>query len=126
MSESTHDAEVVRKRARFLFLAWFAGGAFVLWMVISSALDMVSAWEAHNARANIVDCVVADGKCYQGNQERTAKVVQQLLEDGIARETITRQIIILTEWCDDQPNTDTLNQLERCVNEQLAKERDNE
>jgi hypothetical protein len=133
MSEKEHDEVLdevlVKKRARVLFLTWFGSGLFVLWMVISSALDMWSAWEAHTSRETIISCVTEDGECFKSGQARQAKVLKQLYEDGIARETVTRQIIILSDWCADQPGVNTLDEREKCVNEQLTlaeKERDNE
>jgi hypothetical protein len=127
MSASDLEAEevLVKKRARVILTTWIAVSLFVLWMLISSALDMWSAWEAHNARETLLDCVTPAGQCYQDGQSRTATAVDELMKDGIERETVTRATIIASVWCDKQPNVIGLEELEACVKQQLAlRERD--
>ncbi len=124
--DTEQDEVLVKKRARAIFVGYMAVGIFVIWMMISSALDVWAAYEsrksneaAADARAQIISCVLPEGTCYKDGQRRTAEAIEQIFKDGIARETVTRQIIILSDWCADQPNVSTLDEREECVNNLL-------
>jgi hypothetical protein len=125
MSQTAGEVKITKKRARLIFWQWFAGGILLLWLIVTTTLGAISAYEAHYARNQIVDCVSPGEPCYEESQKRTGKAVQKLLEDGIQRETITRATIIASVWCDEQPGVNGLAQLEACVKNQLTlQERD--
>jgi hypothetical protein len=124
-NKTMHAEATTKKRARLIFWQWFTGGILLLWLVASTTLSLIAALEAHNARDQIVSCVIPDGECYEQNQKRTGHVVEELLEDGIQRETVTRATIIASVWCDEQPDVEGLAELEACVKNQLTlRERD--
>jgi hypothetical protein len=132
MSESAHDEVLVKKRARALFWTGLAVVVFVTWMMVSSALQVWSAWESHKsseaaaaARGVILSCVTPNGSCSKEQAAKTGEAIRQIYKDGIDRELVTRATIIASVWCDEQPDVVGINQLEQCVKEQLAlKERD--
>ena len=114
--------DLVKKRARaFMFQRAFV--AFLAaFMVVSTTLLVVNAVQGFETRGTLLDCTTPDGGCYQDSQERSAEILRRVYEDGLAREAITRQIIVLASACAGDREHHNIDEIERCVNKRLAKE----
>lgn len=118
--------DLVRKRAQALFWKriWRA-----LWVVIGiAALTFLvySSIVANDSRQRIEECTNPGGQCYEDNQKATGQAVASIVEGVLAgaetNHDLTRKIILLTAWCQDHDGTQTLKELEECVNTELKKE----
>lgn len=114
--------ELVKKRARTYMAQRLFAGIIGLFIIVSMTLLVVNAIEATKTRAALVDCTTPAGQCYQEGQKRTAKVVEQLYQQGLDRENITREIIVIAAGCAADPENTTIESIEDCVNERLDKE----
>lgn len=114
--------DVVKARARVYAVEtlwrWFWGTM----IIVVIGFLFFNAIQGVQTRQEILSCTTPSGECYQEGQERTKNVVRELYEQGIDREQITRQIIVLAASCAGDERNRTAEAIERCVNDRLATE----
>lgn len=111
--------EIIRKRAKVILVQslwkWFIS----LIVVAVLTLVVIDTLQGRAVRQELLDCTTPEGDCYKDGQKRTAKVVDQLYQQGLDREAVTRRIIILGNTCSDIYAD--LDDVVACVNERLKK-----
>jgi len=118
-----HDRpEVVRAKARVIILEsvwkWF----LIITVVVILGLVVTDTLQGKHVRHELLDCTRPNGHCYQEGQKRTGDIVKQLYQQGIDREQITRQIIVLAASCAGDERNVSAYAIEQCVNARLAAE----
>lgn len=113
------NPDVIKKRARVFMLE-----AAYKWTAISIALILIGLLLydikiGADAREQILSCTIPTGECYERSQERGNELVEDLYQQGITREGITRQIIVLASACAGDDRNRSARDIEVCVNERL-------
>ena len=111
-SEYQGRPELVKKRARTIFLRNSVIGVIVVALGFSIALDTATNLSTGQTRDTLVDCVEPTGKCYQEGQERTGAAVTGIVVG-------TREVIIATQVCNNKYPNATVDELETCVDKEI-------
>jgi hypothetical protein len=126
MSESEHQLEVaeekvVKKKAAYNFakilLVGFAGMALATVLTLQTSLliqqqkfDEVG----QETRTRLLDCTDPNGQCYKDGQARSGAIVKSLNDNQ-------KTVVTIAAYCAKQPVNQTLEQIEACVNKELAR-----
>lgn len=118
--------ELVKKRARSNFLLSLSIWGLVIFMTAGMTLLVVNAVQGAQTRGILVDCTDPEGDCYQEGQDRTAVLIQQLIDANSLGDVATQRVVVLAAACseEDEVKAETnqakrIRLLEICVNEQL-------
>lgn len=103
--------ELIRMRARQIFMWRIVAAIGGLFMVASMTVLVYNAVQSIATRNAIVDCTTPDGECYQGNQEATAIVIQQL-----------QRITVIASSCAARLEEPTVPNVTVCVMQQLDRD----
>lgn len=119
MSDKSPQDMEIRKRGQLIavqrsviVLATIA----VLFVVFVVTLDSLS---GISDRGRLIDCTKPGGHCYKESQARLANAVEDIMKQGIERETVTRQIVTLAAYCASKQHNQTLSQIEQCIKQQM-------
>lgn len=123
MSEhvSRDHPTVVRAKARVIMVEFIFRWFLVLVGVVILTLVVVDTLQGREVRRELVSCGVEGGACYERTQDNIEAAIQRIYEQGLDRERITRQIILLANACEDEQGPD-LDAITECVNERLGRE----
>ena len=110
--------ELVKLRARTLFLRNIGIGLLAVFMIASMTLLVITSLQGTIVRNQLLDCTTPGNPCYDDGQKRTAEAIAQLINAGHLDEVETRRIIILALACDARPGIDTPDEIQRCVDEE--------
>jgi hypothetical protein len=100
--------ELIKKRARTIFLRNTAIAAVLLYMLFSSGISTWSAITGYSARHQLLDCTTSEGECFQRNQADTGDLVQAIVDEIVT----TQHVSILAAGCSTDPTV---------VNDSMAK-----
>lgn len=105
--------ELVKQRARVLFLQRIGAGVLIFYMVLSMTVLLVNAVASYQTRGAILDCTQPSGGCYQNGQQRTGDAVQNLKQAN-------KQVIIAAAYCSSKDeNIGNEQRIKQCVNRTL-------
>lgn len=122
--------EISKKKKRSIILGVTFQILLLAFLLSSMTILVTNAIVSTTTRDALIDCVDPEGHCFQEGQERTAGVVQQLIESNQLDETATRRVVVLAAVCAEErairlePNYSIrIKLMEECVNEQLDKDK---
>lgn len=120
--ESNDRPDIVKAKARVFLMEslwrWFLG----LVVAVILVLVVIDTLQGRAVRKELVSCGVEGGQCYERSQTRIQEAISRIYEQGLDRELITRQIIVLAAACAGDVRIQTADAIEECVNERLSKE----
>jgi hypothetical protein len=114
------DQDLAKKRARVIIASWFGVTIIVAYCLVVMTLVGLNALQGWQTRSTIVDCIEPAGECAQRGSERTAEVVQELIDANQLDEVATRRIVIIAAACSKLPGVNTVDEVQKCVDRQLS------
>ena len=119
-NEFHNRPELIKKRAHMILVQRILVVIVCIGLAAVLSLLTFDAINGARVRNQLLDCTTPPGKCYKESQERTNEVVAKLYDQGIARETKTRAIVLLSVSCIDKEGEQTYPEVLRCVKEKLG------
>lgn len=120
--------ELMKKRARTEIFARAVWTVLFLYILGSLTLLSLNAYQGQQTRDTLLDCTEPSGECYQEGQDRTALLIQQLIDSNNLGDLATQEVVILTASCAESPEvkaeenqTARIELLKDCVNAHLEK-----
>ncbi len=113
--------ELVQKRARTIMLYRALIAVGLIYVFVTVTLVSVGTIIGFQTRSELLDCTTPTGDCYRDSQEQAARFLEQLYQEGLNREGVTRRIIVFAAACAQDATLNTVPEIEKCVNEQLEK-----
>lgn len=125
---TTHDEfenrpELIRLRARNIFVKRLIIALAVLWVLATTTTTTVNAVFSFSTRSTLLSCTVPGEKCYDEAQRNTGKVVQQIIDSNQLDEVATQNIVIAASYCANTLDNNTEAQIRQCVEDRI-KERE--
>lgn len=120
-NEFTDRPELVQKRARTILVQ---RSLIVVVFILHSMVLAVLTYDSYNGiadRERLLDCTTQGGECFMEGQERTGRLIQQLIEADTNQERITREVVTLAAYCANRSEQVTVEQIEACVKSGLEK-----
>lgn len=117
--EHNNREELIKQRGRVVLAERSLKLILALLILICLIFLVWDTYIGHQQRALLVDCTTEGGECYEEGQKRTAEFLEQVFQQGIDREQITRKIVIIASACADRPEVNTIQEVERCVERRL-------
>jgi hypothetical protein len=77
-------------------------------------VQFVTLFRVGDTADKLLDCTEAKGACYQEQVKRSGVIVNDIGERQ-------KQIVTIASYCAKQPGNNTLEQIEDCVNNELAR-----
>jgi hypothetical protein len=118
--------DLVKKRARAIVVQRLAFCVVAFFIVATLSILTINAVISLKTRSALLDCTEPSGECAQEGQKRTADVIQQLIEAGRLGDVATQRIVVLAAACADKEGVNTIPEIERCVNDQLKADKEQE
>lgn len=125
-NEFDRRPELIKKRARVNMLRGLLISLLTIYLVGSTTLLLVNAYQGAQTRGVLVDCTAPEGDCYQEGQKQTAGFIQQLIKANSQGDTSTQLVVVLAAACSEEPairaETDSAKRivlLQDCVNAHL-------
>lgn len=110
---------LVRQRVRVEILDRVWKAVLLIFVILALGISAVNAVVSIDYRQRLLDCTVPEGQCAQEGQERTAEAIQSLIQAGLDREEITRQVVVAAAACADQAGVDTEEEIQKCVDKKM-------
>ncbi len=123
MTQVAVDVVVARKRRQLLIAQGLAAAVFIFYLLVSTVLLLLNAYQATQSRTTITDCVEVTGKCFKEGQQRAENGIERLIEANQLGDLETRRIVILSVACSKLPEVKNVEDVEECVNNQLEIEK---
>lgn len=131
MAPNSAPGDLTTKRKRAILLGNLTVFMFIVFCVMALGFLLLSTWYDAQTKAEILDCTEPTGECYQQGESRMKGVVDQVLQDGIDRETVTRRVVIIAALCSEDPairdiadQSQRITAMERCVNREINERTD--
>lgn len=115
--------DLVKKRARAILITRIGWTLAGLYIMVTLTLLGINAIQGKQTRGLLVDCVEPSGSCYKDGQKRTAEVVQNLIDANQLDEVATRRIVVVAAACSKDPENETLDDIQACVDKVLASDK---
>lgn len=122
--------DLVKKRARTIILQRVAIGVVAAFMTAAMILLVLNALASIKSRNVLLDCTQPTGECAKDGQERTGKVIQNLIDANSLGDVATQRVVVLTAICSEEPEIKAepvqdrrIELLTGCVNAQLAEDK---
>ena len=122
MTEFLDRPELVRKRARTNMAQRLLGAAALLLGVL---MILFILWDIEDGRKRgevLLDCTTPGGECFEAGQTRTARAVQNIIDESLLQEAATRRVVVLAAYCAAQPGVETVEQIERCIEDGMRED----
>lgn len=119
MQERDRHPELSKKKLIIDYFTIFLGVLATITLFTLLILVYQTLHAGQDARDQILDCTIPEGKCYLESQRRTGEALIAINEDGIRREVITRNTIIAAAACAKE--WDAIVLIRQCIEKELEK-----
>jgi hypothetical protein len=111
--------ELVKKRARVIIVKRAIASVIALFMLATLALLAYNAIQSIRTRNALLDCTTPTGQCYHQSQKRTGLLIESLINNLTTSDAVTRRIVILAASCADESQSQTVEEIQQCVDSRL-------